>query len=110
MKITVRRSEYELLLQQYYTRKCTLRTTSSTGSLHLPKAFAMYSDNPGSLIDSVIETILHKETIKITQKNSYMGIFALSSVLGRPLFSIYPDRGNIIVQNDFHRLIYPRDM
>lgn len=51
MKITVRRSEYELLLKQYYTRKCTLRTTSSTCSLHLPKAFAMYSDPSGSLID-----------------------------------------------------------
>lgn len=50
--------------------------------------------------------------MKITKKNRYIGIwqmFALSSVLGRPLFLVYPDRKNTIVQNDLQCLIQPRD-
>lgn len=35
-------------------------------------------------------------------------MFALASILGNPLFSVYPQRGNANVRRDIHRLIMPR--
>lgn len=35
-------------------------------------------------------------------------VFALASILGNPLFSVYPQRGNANVRRDIHRLIMPR--
>jgi hypothetical protein len=100
----------------YLTHNYLCYGASSTGSKDLPKACAMYSDEyiPSTKLDeSAIEQILNREIMKITKMNSYMGIwqmFALSSVLGRPLFSVYPNLGNAIVRNDLHRLIHPREI
>ena len=36
-------------------------------------------------------------------------IFSLSSVLGRQIFSVYPELGNVNVRKDLHRLVEPRE-
>ena len=36
-------------------------------------------------------------------------MFALSSIMRRPIFSVYPKRGNPVVRKDLHRRIEPRE-
>ncbi|CAG2254553.1 unnamed protein product [Mytilus edulis] len=74
----------------------------------------MYSDEyiPNERLSlRKVEMVYQKEVMKITKNRSYMGIwqlFSLSSILCRPLFSVYPMLGNPNVRNDLHRLILPR--
>ncbi|VDI62287.1 Hypothetical predicted protein [Mytilus galloprovincialis] len=69
-------------------------------ALVLPKSYVMYSElyTPGDIItSSLIERTLFEEIRKVCSANEFMGIwqlFALASVLGRPLQSVYPNRGN----------------
>ncbi|CAC5410486.1 unnamed protein product [Mytilus coruscus] len=76
----------------------------------------MYSDEcvPGThILDSQeIEKLFKAEVMKITRKKTYIGMwqdFALSSVLCRRVYSVYPLQGNTNVRNDLHRLDEPRE-
>lgn len=83
----------------------------------IAKSFAMYSDEyvPGifrTLNNEEVDTIYQKEIVKISKNKTYMGIWqicSLSSVLGRPIFSVYPELGNVNVRRDLHRLVEPRE-
>lgn len=64
------------------------------------------------LTPSVVAQIFSKEINQTLKQGEYMGIwqlFALSSVLGKPIFSVYPHRGNINQRQEMHRLILPRE-
>ncbi len=55
----------------------------------------------------------NKEVNDVLKSGDYMGmlqLFALASVLGCPLVSVYPNRGDITAQRELHRLIMPREM
>ena len=89
---------------------------SDKEALVLPKSYVMYSElyTPGDIItSSLIERTLFEEIRKVCSANEFMGIwqlFALASVLGRPLQSVYPNRGNPNVRKDLNRSILPREM
>lgn len=54
----------------------------------------------------VIEDIFEQEIMKVRKSKSFMGIwqmFALLSVLKRPIFSVYLKKGNPVVRKDLHR-------
>ena len=58
-----------------------------------------------------VQRIYRAEIESITKPASYMGLwqmFALSSVLNRCIYSVYPNLGNPNVRNDMNRLILPR--
>ncbi|CAC5372461.1 unnamed protein product [Mytilus coruscus] len=69
----------------------------------------MYSDeyeHGTVLTDRVIEDIFEQEIMKVRKSKSFMGIwqmFALSNVLKRLIFSVYPKKGNPVVRRDLHR-------
>ena len=79
------------------------------------KSFAMYSDeyeHGAVLANRVIENIFEQEIMQVRKPKTFMGIwqmFALSSVMRRPIFSVYPKRGNPVVRKDLHRRIEPRE-
>lgn len=83
----------------------------------LAKSYAMYSeeyapDENNRLDQTKIKLIYEKETLKITKKATYMGIwqlFALATVLGRPIYSIYLQAGNQHVRKDLNRVILPQE-
>ena len=61
---------------------------------------------------ATIIRIYREEAIAMTKRRTYIGIwqiFALSSVLGVKLFSVYPLLGNPNIHQDLHRLIKPRN-
>ena len=64
------------------------------------------------MTQAAIRELYCKEVNDILKPGSYMGIwqlFALSSVLGCALFSIYPKKGSPAVQKDLCRVILPRN-
>lgn len=77
----------------------------------LVKSYAMYSeeyapDENNRLDQTKIKLIYEKETLKITKTATYMGIwqlFALATVLGRPIYSIYLQAGNQHVRKDLKK-------
>lgn len=91
-----------------------LEHQSDNSEKHLTKSFAMYSDYfvPGVLLtDNRIRNIYEAEVMSICTPRTFMGIwqlYALASVLGHPLFSVYPERGNPVVRQQLHRIIHPR--
>ncbi|VDI21188.1 Hypothetical predicted protein, partial [Mytilus galloprovincialis] len=98
-------------LDQDYLKRGTDNSYTNNA---LSKTYAMYSDEyiPNERLSlRKVEMVYQKEVMKITKNRSYMGIwqlFSLSSILCRPLFSVYPMLGNPNVRNDLHRLILPR--
>ena len=65
------------------------------------------------LSKSSIDAIFTQEIHEILHLGSFMGlwqVFALASILQRPIFSAYPNLGNPNVRRDMHRLIQPRVM
>ena len=110
----------ELVLNDdyYLDNKSLLKGTCTDGgnsTKQLPKIYAQYSDMyvPGmTLTDSMVKNIYQMEAIKIKKDKSYMGIwqiYALSSVLCCPIYSVYPKLGNPNVRLDLNRLIMPRN-
>lgn len=64
------------------------------------------------LTPSVVAQIFSNEINQTLKKDEYMGIwqlFALSSVIGKPIFSVYPHRGNLNQRKEMHRLLLPRE-
>ncbi|CAG2232244.1 unnamed protein product [Mytilus edulis] len=98
-------------LDQDYLKRGTDNSYTNNA---LSKTYAMYSDEyiPNERLSlRKVEMVYKQEVMKITKNRSYMGIwqlFSLSSILCRPLFSVYPMLGNPNVRNDLHRLILPR--
>ena len=89
-------------------------TLSDAQARSLPTTYCMFSDMyiPGSKLDkSKIKQTFIEEVKSVLKPNTYMGIwqiFALSSILHKPVQSVYPQRGNPNVRKDLNRLIYPR--
>lgn len=55
----------------------------------------------------------NKEVDDLLEMGSFMGVFALfalASVIGCPLVSVYPAKGDPVAQHDLHRLILPREL
>lgn len=77
--------------------------------------FAMYSESylPGLLLNATsINTLFQNEVVNVSRDKCYMGIwqlFALSSILKRPIVSVYPQLGNPSVRMDLNRTIFPRE-
>ena len=100
----------ELYLSKEYLSK-SLRKKDK----NILKSYAMYSDEyvPGSVLtDGIIEDIFEQEVMSIRDSQTFMGIwqlFALASILKRPIMSVYPKKGNPNVRNDLHRRIEPRE-
>ena len=111
VRIIIESSVYkDAYLNQTFLERGAEETNDS-----LAKTYAFYSDEYSNeaLSDGQIERIYENEIVKITRNKSYMGIwhiFALSSVLCRNIFSVYPKLGNQNVRKDLHRLIKPREV
>ena len=61
-------------------------------------------------IEDIIECVYEKEMLEMSQKNTHMGmwqIWASTNVIGRPIMSIFPDRGSPAFRSDFNRLCVP---
>jgi hypothetical protein len=110
---------FELAIHKdlYLSKEHLRKGLDDNGTVNdLSVAFAMYSEKyiPGILLNKeTVAEIYHSEVIDACNDKRYMGIwqiFALSSVLGNPLFSVYPQRGNTNVRKDLHRLIMPRSV
>ena len=107
-----------VLYSDYYLNEDNLRKgfdKQCTHSHELLFSHAMYSDAyiPGVAFSP--REIYEKEVMSLTKPKSFMGIwqiFASSSVLRMPIFSMYPNfHGQIPkshVRNHLHRLILPR--
>lgn len=82
-------------------------------SANLLKTCAMFSEKytPGDMITpAVIERIFEEETLSVIQRNVYMGIwqmFALSSVLGVEVISVYPELGDMVPRQLLNIVISP---
>ena len=79
----------------------------------LPTVFATFSEfyTPGQkLSEDTILCIYSLELYSCAKMSSYMGLWQLaqsSSVLGVPIHTVYPIRGNSTIRNDFHRMFFP---
>ena len=61
-------------------------------------------------IEDVIESVYEKELLEMSHKNTHMGmwqIWASKNVLGRPIMSIFPERGSATFRSDFNQLCVP---
>ncbi|CAG2206817.1 unnamed protein product [Mytilus edulis] len=111
-EIRVRKIIEQTIFKDYYLDHDYLKrgTDNSYTNNALSKTYAMYSDEyiPNERLSlRKVEMVYQKEVMKITKNRSYMGIwqlFSLSSILCRPLFSVYPMLGNPNVHNDLHRV------
>ena len=62
--------------------------------------------------DIEITEMYNKEVNDLLTANTYMGMlqmFPLASVLGCPIVSVYPAKGDPVAQRNLHRLILPRE-
>jgi hypothetical protein len=100
---------HELYLNQTY-----LERGLSFEAKNLPTWYAMYSELflPGMLLnDTTIKALFQNEVVSVSEDKCYMGIwqlFALPSILKRPIVSVYPQLGNPSVRMDLNRIIFPR--
>ena len=101
--------------EDYYCNETNMRKgLNNEAPKHTTVAYAMYSDHyiPGELLpNSRIKKVFRDEVVGLCQPNPFMGIWqihSLSSVLGSPIYSVYPDKGNPFVRKHLHRLIEPR--
>ena len=102
--------------KKYITDECLERGASVVhGNADLPTVFATFSEyyTPGQKIsDETLDYIYSMEIYSCCRMSSYMGIWQLaqaSSVLGVPVHTIYPIRGECSIRNDFHRIFFPID-
>ena len=100
----------------YLSDDCLERgATYIHGNADLPTVFTMFSEyyTPGQkLTEDSIACIYCLEIHSIAKVGTFMGLWQLAqvaSVLGVPVHSIYPVRGESSVRNDFNRSFYPRD-
>ena len=80
----------------------------------LPNHYTMYSaqyEHISRISTAGVIKTYQNEVMEMTKPSSYMGIwqiFALSSVLGASIISVYPDKGNAAVRQHLNRTILPR--
>ena len=61
-------------------------------------------------IEDVVESVYEKEFLEMSHKNTHMGmwqIWASTNVIGRPIMSIFPERGSAAFRSDFNQLCVP---
>ena len=61
-------------------------------------------------ITSMVETVYKRDTLQVRKLGVKMGmwqVFQASSILGRPIISVFPERGNPSYRNYFNRTVYP---
>ncbi|KAK7109352.1 uncharacterized protein [Littorina saxatilis] len=80
---------------------------------NLPKFCAQYSEFYSNqvLSSTAIERIFEEEVLHIAKPSTYMGVwqmYAMTSVLGVPIYSVYPKYGGFTVREQVHQLILPR--
>ncbi|CAG2186302.1 unnamed protein product [Mytilus edulis] len=105
------------LNKKFYLDKNYLSNAFGTDdqNKNILKSFAMYSDEYTHgvvLTERSIEDIYEREIMQIRNSKTYMGIwqiFALASVIRRPIVSVYPKKGNPNVRKDLYRRIEPME-
>ena len=81
----------------------------------LPNHYTMYSaqyEHISRISTAEVIKTYQNEVMDMTKPSSYMGIwqiFALSSVLGASIISVYPDKGNAAVRQHLNRPILPHE-
>lgn len=85
----------------------------SGGETSSASMFAMFSEcfNGESFAQKPVRQIYEEELLSITKLGSYMGawqVAALASVLGRPVYSVYPLYAAEVCRY-LHRVFYPHD-
>ena len=105
-----------LNMDKYLTDDCLERGASYIHkNAELPCVFATFSEyyTPRQkMTEDMINYIYSMEIYSSSHENSYMGIWQLAqaaSVLGIPIHTIYPVRGQCTIRNDFHRIFFPVD-
>ena len=79
----------------------------------LPTVFTTFSEffTPGQkMTPDTIQCIYCLEVYSCSRMNTYMGLWQLAqsaSVLQVPIHTIYPQRGDSTLRNDFHRIFFP---
>ena len=103
-----------LNMDKYLSDDCLERGASYIHhNAELPLVFATFSEfyTPGQkLSEELINYIYSMEIYSCSRMSSYMGIWQLAqaaSVLGTPIHTIYPVRGDSTLRNDFHRIFFP---
>ena len=90
-------------------------SNNATKRKNLPAIVCQYSDQytPGTrTTEETIQQVYRAEVMKVIKEGAYMGIwqmFALASVMGRPIISSYPIDRSINVYPDLNRTILPRE-
>ncbi|ESO85590.1 hypothetical protein LOTGIDRAFT_155079 [Lottia gigantea] len=83
---------------------------SSTKFVNIFTMFSPFYIPPTKLTKDVIEKVFIEEAMETAVNGSYMVIwhlFASSSIIGYPIYSVYPERGNPNIRHDLHRIIHP---
>ena len=104
-----------VLNKKYYLDDNSLQrgATYIHNNADLPTVFTTFSDyyTPGQkLTDDSIDCIYSMEIHSIAKEATYMGLWQLAqsaSVLGVPVHTIYPVRGQCTIRNDFNRTFFP---
>ena len=71
----------------------------------------MCSDNYNHERKFDVRAIYVQELLEICKDGAYMGIwqlFQVANVLGNPVFSVYPDGGNVNIRKDLNCKIFVR--
>ncbi|KAL8611896.1 hypothetical protein ACOMHN_033641 [Nucella lapillus] len=102
-----------IAVEQIVHRAHYLGETEDPAIGDLPKFCAQYSDHyRGEVLSKVaIARIFELEVMEILKAGTYMGMWqllALTSVLQRPIFSIYPEHGGYNVRQQLHQVCTPR--
>ena len=87
-------------------------------SLRLPgsytEQYALFSgQHAHSDLSDIIESVYENEMLEMCKNGSHMGmwqIWAATNVLGRPIMSIFPNRGSTVFRSDFNRLCLPHEL
>ena len=101
-------------MKHYISDDCLERgATFLHRNADLPTVFATFSEyyTPGQkLSEDTIASIYALEIHSCARLGSYMGLWQLAqtaTVLGVPVHTIYPHRGESTIRNDFNRTFFP---
>ena len=64
----------------------------------------------GQEVTNMIETVYKRDMLQVRKLGAEMGmwqIFQASNILGRPIVSVFPERGNPSYRNYFNRTVFP---
>ena len=100
-----------VLAQECYLDESFLQV-GCQGSNVLAK-YSMFSGQvvPTPFVQNSAQSVLREEIMEMRKASAYMGIWqlhALASIVGVPLYSLYPDFAEFLVREHLHRRVYPR--